>query len=328
MLFCRKNISFLSVFLIFISHASRADELLITVFRPLVPMDWSTPRKALTTYVENEFNRQPLLDEHHLPHNIGHMGLRVDCEAGDGLEEYVRATGESMVTNSDYQQLIFKKKVGLGTLLESVRGRLYTTEEANADFLDYTGSKRFAILRYQISSQTCRRVQKFIEEFDQKKVYENYGSFSARPRYAEGAGCSSFGVAVLEVAGLLDADQSKTWRAKVRVPKTLVGGSLNPKNPMSLLDVLWSKDSKAWATPEQAGYDISIWDPELMYRWIESKYKNDPTLQKIAVGDSIGLKINATERPTPTDTLWFTSSVPNSAFATANQNLSVKNSAE
>jgi hypothetical protein len=315
-----------SLCIVILSQTCFADELLFTVIRPEVAMNWKNPRRTLITYIKSGLNKKYKREGHTLKHSIGHVGIHVNCSATDGQSEYVRTTGQSNVTEDDYHELVLKRKVGLGVLLESVRGKLFSTEEADHDLADYSGSDRLAVIDYQISNSTCRRVQKFIEEYEQKKVYQNYGSFGARPRYGEGAGCSSFGVSVLEVAGLLDAEQYQDWQMKIKIPQKLVGGSLNPGNSVSIISVLFSKYMLAWAKPDEPGYDVTFWEPEFIYRWIQKKYEDDANLQKITEAGTIGVKIDATNVATPTDPLWLTSSVPNTAFASAEMNLSIDRS--
>jgi hypothetical protein len=79
----------------------------------------------------------------------------------------------------------------------------------------YSDKNEIAFISYHLNEQAARRIIDFYNGFTSKSSLnsipsEHYGG-ALWPRYVnEGAGCSAFGIAMLEVIGLLD-EESNCW---------------------------------------------------------------------------------------------------------------------
>lgn len=89
-----------------------------------------------------------------------------------------------------------------------------------------------------------------------------------RPLYREGAGCSAFSMAFLELARLDEPRFRDDWSFDVRVPMSLVGGADNPGNRVTVFELFTT--FRPWAREDEPHRRLVGWDPTKMFTSIRS----------------------------------------------------------
>ena len=120
------------------------------------------------------------------------------------------------------------------------------------------------------------------------------GSFWPRYRY-EGAGCSAFAVAVLELAGIQPPDSSG-WKINVKIPMNLIGGKFNNGKKIKSGDI---KRTLQWHNGEGEKnvnyFSYTIYDPTFIYNWVKNKMQNITSgYQVVSENGVLGLLVDAT----------------------------------
>jgi len=231
-------------------------------------LSWKKPGKLVRRVLFNELGKMTGLGFHR---SLGHAGVRVECES-----PYVTRTGDSTtffqgsMTNLDSSQfndLLMKDKIGLGMLFDNVDGQIESPEVLEETLQKRYKNGRVSFLRIGISADTCTDLLAYAEAYRDANVQRNYG-LAARPLYREGAGCSAFSMAFLELGNLVEDRYVDEWSFSVRAPKKLVGGTQNPDNRVGLWKLFWV--TRGWAGPDEDGYDVFGWDPTLMFHSIRA----------------------------------------------------------
>ena len=120
------------------------------------------------------------------------------------------------------------------------------------------------------------------------------GSFWPRYKY-EGAGCSAFAIAVLDLAGIQPPDSSG-WKVNVNIPVNLIGGKFNQGKKIKSGEI---KRTLQWHNGEgekNVNYvSYNIYDPSFVYKWVKNKMQNlTPGYQVVSENGVSGLLTDAT----------------------------------
>jgi hypothetical protein len=201
---------------------------------------------------------------------IGHVAVRLDCAAIPGKAAAHVQTGQSNVGDA-FRTMVLKEKVGLGVLFRTVEGVLETEAELDETFASRYESGRMSFIRTAISGETCHALLDYVKEYDKRDVEKNYGF--VRPSYQEGAGCSAFGMSFMKLAGLMEPRMQEEWRFDVKVPMSLIGGSTNPGNSVSVPRLLLL--GRPWAREGEAHLRLTGWDPSRMFKSIRLQVKDE-----------------------------------------------------
>ena len=285
-------------------------DLTIYVTPSLSPLNWDSPsalyRSTLKSYKRSISNKRGYM--------IGH--LFVELSADEAL--YEAFTSIRSLSGRANREMIIKDRVGLGILGAPIPGRMESREELEErmEFLRERGE--IAFITFRISDESASRISRFIESFSygcegEEPPSRNYGG-AYNPRFlGEGAGCSAFGLATLELAGI-DYDIPE-WRVDINIPMDLIGGDFNNGKRIKIRDI---KKRKEWHSGEgQESVDFvrfSIYDPSLIFRWIIDRYhiglENSATsyndgFTPVTKGDIPGLFFNALDIITPTDSIFI-----------------------
>jgi hypothetical protein len=231
----------------------------------LVGLSWKRPGGlARRTLVNNALE---------LPRSLGHAMVRVQCGASAGLPaEHFQ--GSVYATGNEFRDMVLKEKAGLGVLLRSVPGTLETEEEERETIDERYKNGRISFVRFGISNEVCRGLLGYSKAFKAQNVASQYGF--VRPLYKEGAGCSAFSMAFLELANLVEPRFSQAWSFDVRIPMTLIGGQDNPGNKVTVLELFTT--FRNWAAPDEPHRRLVGWDPTKMFTtirtWSKTAIKN------------------------------------------------------
>jgi hypothetical protein len=255
-------------------NAEQLHEVTIFVMPTLHPIDWESPAKLYKT-MYSCFIKTVLVPDNYL---LGHLAVQISTP----LLPQPILTGMVSASPSERLDYIYNKKIGFSILGVPLKGRLETSEELKHKLATYTKRNKLAFITYKISEQSAKRIIHFIENYSKpinnKPAQSNYYGGAFWPRYEnEGAGCSAFGMAILDVAHLLDS-VPKQWQVKVNIPMNIIGGEYNDNKKVNISSV---RKTKYWYTgPGKENIDYipyEVYEPSIIFEWI---------LKQRSIGDS------------------------------------------
>ncbi len=199
---------------------------------------------------------------------LGHAAVRVDC-AATATEPAGHFQGSVVDTDDTFRTMVMKQKVGLGVLLHTVPGALEPEADLQSTIDERYASGRITFIRFKVSSDVCHGLLGYANELTKLDVTKAYGF--VRPLYKEGAGCSAFSMAFLELANLDEARFRNEWGFDVRIPMKLIGGDDNPGNKVSLFELFFT--FRPWASESEPHRRLVGWDPTKMFTSIRAMAK-------------------------------------------------------
>jgi len=205
-------------------------------------------------------------------HPIGHVFMSLKTSASSD----VITAGMTTFDNTEEVELVMKHGYCLGVLFADLRGKFDNPEALNAQVEERYGTGRVSYMKFLLSPSMGKRLLQYFNEYKEKGCDKHYGGAN-RPRFAEGGGCSPFGVSFMEVAGFLRPEHLKAWKISLAVPKKLCGGPAFGKK-VSFKNLILG--GGAWAKTGEESAPIEMLDPTLMYRWMLNEWKsefNNPT---------------------------------------------------
>ena len=227
----------------------------------LVGLSWKRPGGlARRTLISNGLG---------LHRSLGHAAVRVQC-AATATHPADHFQGSVISTGDDFRKMVLEEKAGLGVLLRSVPGALEKEEALQSTLDERYESGRVSFIRFAISGDTCHALLDYAREFERRGVADQYGF--VRPLYGEGAGCSAFSMAFLELARLDEERFRAQWSFDVRIPLSLIGGRDNPGNRVTVFDLFTTFGP--WAREDQPHRRLVGWDPTKMFTSIRASAKN------------------------------------------------------
>ncbi len=244
----------------------RFNELTVFVIPSPVPFDWSSPSSLTNSFFKGYLSNFMVRDRYLL----GHLFVQITTPM---LAEPIIA-GMRSVSTREKRVRLFKEKAGLGILGIGFEGRLETMEELIQKIPIYKRRQELASVTFRINDEAARLIIDFINRFDRPsnegiRPSEHYGGAFWPLFRNEGAGCTSFGLAMLELAGICDMIRSD-WKISVNIPTHLIGGELNPGHNVRIRDIRaadhWAGNSKS-----ETFVPFQIYDPSLMYTWIKER---------------------------------------------------------
>lgn len=240
------------------SHALDHELTLFAIPAPrLIGLSWRRP---------GGLARRTLINEGLGLHRaLGHAAVRVQC-AATATEPAGHFQGSVVDTGDDFRKMVLEEKAGLGVLLRTVPGALEKEEELQPTLDERYGNGRVSFIRFALSADTCHALLDYAQAFARENVAAQYGF--VRPLYREGAGCSAFSMAFLELARLDERRFRDDWMFDVRVPMSLVGGRDNPSNRVTVLSLFTT--FRPWASEDEPHRRLVGWDPTKMFTSIRS----------------------------------------------------------
>jgi hypothetical protein len=210
--------------------------------------------------------------------SIGHAGVEVKCDNYDGKPAGQFYGSQTTKNSSDLKDKVLKEQIGLGMMIDNVPGRIEPESELRASVDDRIANGGMSYVRFQIAPKTCHALLAYQKAYVTAGVDARYG-LKARPLYKEGAGCSAFSMAFLELANVVDTEMRAAWSFNVRIPlwtdpllgspEPIIGGTMYPTNIIPVARV--STLTRGWAKPTEEGVDLFGWDPTLMHQWIDTE---------------------------------------------------------
>jgi hypothetical protein len=258
-------------------------------FYPSPGLDWSSPASLTrTTMIGNLLRKR---------RSLGHVSVRVQS---DGIDIF---TGMTQQNKSEGRNEVLWKGFGLGILLHNFKGRLETKEELEPELELRMQTGLLSFIKFKLSPAHCTRLDAFLKAYQDKKGHETYGMIP-RPLYGEGGGCSAFGAAFLQIAGLMEEEFEKSWTRSFLIPKKFTGGPSTNQYISPLQMFL----AQSWATPDEPHEKGFFWDPDLMHQWVLSQWEKEssqPTGRYVLhrLGNARGLVLDRTQAANPSSDL-------------------------
>ncbi len=259
--------------LIHLSTASQPDDTLhkltIFVIPSNRPLDWSSPASLHKTTRKSWIST--VTKKH--KYSLGHLFVQIESPL---LDKPV-LTGMSSVSNLEKLKLYLVEKVGLGIMGATMKGAMDSREKLE-EVISHTLSKegRITFLTFLISKEAAIRVIEFLQTYrdgtgNGPPPSSFYGGAFWPGFEGEGAGCSAFGMALVDACGI---DVSRPdWFMRVNIPGELVGGRYNNNKRVknSLVE-----NYKSWHNGKgelnKDFFQIEMYDPCLIYKWITKRY--------------------------------------------------------
>jgi hypothetical protein len=208
--------------------------------------------------------------------SIGHAGIALSCEAHAGKPKGKFVGSQTTLNGKDLNDKVLHEQVGLGMMVDNVPGKIEPEADLQKSVDDRILNGGMSYIRFQIAPSVCHALLDYQKAYVAAGVHMNYG-LKARPLYKEGAGCSAFSMAFLELGNLIEPAMRSAWSFNVRIPRwtqplvgspePLIGGTLFPGEKIPVLRV--STLTRGWAGPNEDGVDMFGWDPTLMHNWID-----------------------------------------------------------
>ena len=294
----RKSSNFWMIlgFLLLLPLAAHAQEFTLFTMCPPRSIDWSSPRSMAFGALTNN------LTFYHRDHKhaIGHVFV----ELKNGEERIMAGSTPANGGTSD-SDLIFKEKLGLGILFYPFQGRIETAADLDKQVQDRYKTGRIAFIRFLVSPEMYQRLKAYWSEYNERGYGAIYNGTN-EPRKGLGAGCSIYGVSYLEIAGFLHPIWQQKWKLAVKIPESLIGDAKKGKKvPITKLLTFgrWAKDGEASRL-------LELYDPDLIYKWINGTYKKEAPnpsgkVTLLKRGKALGLQYDCRHVPVPTEPLFL-----------------------
>jgi hypothetical protein len=246
------------------SEDENLHEITLYVIPTMHPLDWSSPAALYKTMIQCYTKTFFLADNYML----GHLAVRLNTPLLDKPMLLAMTSGDKY----EKLDLIINQKIGFGILGAFWKGRIEPEKELNHMLKVYAKRNKLAFLKYRTNVQGMKRILHFIREYSAKTngIYSpsSYYGGTLWPLYHnEGSGCSNFGVAMLELAGLIN-DEVMSWELKRKVPMHIIGGEYNNRKKVKFSTIL---KTDHWAEHGKANIDwieYQVFEPSLMFDWV------------------------------------------------------------
>lgn len=251
-------------------------------------LDWSSPSKLSRTSVQSTLAKRMF----GLPSTIGHAQFAWSCRQSDSSVVSQGASGQSGENNG---QSLASLSAGWGmSILEFVYndGNLEFDKEVKQRIASGAAGNQFSWAGFKVNHQSCMKLVNFVEKYQASGAYQNYG-FPVDPLKYEGAGCTSYANAALEVSEA-PIPFREQWLRKYRIPHHLLGRQdkipdhtlivPNAKIPEHRLQVPLTDfllGDLQWAQANEPAIDFQYYDPELFYEsflHLENQYRQQQGL--------------------------------------------------
>ncbi len=246
-------------------------EITLYIMPSMHPLDWSSPASLYKSMKECYLKTIGLPDNYLL----GHMTVRLESPI---LEKplVIAQTSGSVQEKTD---LVLKKKVGFGIMGAALTGRIESEKEIEHKLKVYARRQKLAFLKYRINEKAMKRVVTFIDQYKQKINDKNAacdfygGAFWPRYKY-EGGGCSTFGIALLDLINALTPDAEK-WKMELKIPSKLIGGEFFDGRKVKNTTI---KRAKKWHEGDGKLNEDYVkylaYEPSIMFNWIVENKEN------------------------------------------------------
>ncbi len=251
---------------------------------PPHPYKWRSPNSLLISTIRNYYAKTT-----YRPRRIlGHMVIELKKDSSLYL------TGMVSDEMASLKNSILTEKIGLGVLFKVVKGHLEESSDVQSELKMRTQSAQAAFIRFNISDSAYQYLLSYIDSFKVKGYDKLYNGLNV-PRAGKGCGCTAFGISFLELINALDPEYRNRWAVEIKVPQKLIGDTRQHKK-VSLWSLFFAFN---WAKGKQKYNNLLLYEPYLIYKWINRVWENEldnqkPKYQLITSGKARGLLVDCT----------------------------------
>ncbi|HAE38075.1 MAG TPA: hypothetical protein DCG57_05475 [Candidatus Riflebacteria bacterium] len=259
-------------------------------------IDWQTPRGLMVSAITNNLT----LQHKGTKHAIGHVFIQLSHQERGELI----LTGSVPRPEDDSKNKILKQGYGLGILFTDMLGRLEKTEDLLNEIPARFESGRLAYIRFKLNDANYDRLKTYLKNY-QERGYGNVYNGLNLPREGLGAGCSIFGIAFLEIAGIMHPVWREKWPIKVRIPLELIGGPLTG-NKVPIAKVA---KAKRWANENEPHRELMLYEPYYIFQWIKAEWAKEHKagtgrVKLLKKGKAYGLEYDCTHVAPPDEPMF------------------------
>lgn len=253
-------------------------EITLFLMPTMYPLDWSSPSSLYKSMLQVYLKTIGLKDNYLL----GHVAVRLNTPL---LDEPLY-TAQSSKKSQERIDMVMKEKVGFGILGAALSGRIEPTEEIQHKLSVYRERGKLGFITFRVQRAVMERILRFYAHY-QQTITEDvapsdfYGG-AFWPRYHnEGAGCSTFAFAMLDLGNLIP-EEADRWKIDVKIPMNIIGGKFNKGKKVKNRTI---KKTKSWYSGEgekNIDYvEYFVWDPAYMLDWVLEKHRNPDTTYQL-----------------------------------------------
>jgi hypothetical protein len=246
-------------------------EITLYLMPTMYPLDWSSPSSLYKSMLSVYIKTIGLKDNYLL----GHLALRLSTPF---LDEPLY-TAQSSKGWQERVDMVVKERVGYGILGAALQGRIEPPEEIQHKIDVYRKREKLGFITYRVNRQAMARMLTFYDKY-QRNFSEEYapsdfygGAFWPRYFY-EGAGCSTYGFAMLDVAGLIP-EHADEWLIDLKIPMNIIGGHFNNNRKIRNRTIRRTRQWYEGDGIKNIDYaEYFVWDPAIMFDWVKAQHEN------------------------------------------------------
>lgn len=260
-------------------------EIVIFTIPSVKSVDWQSPselyKSALKCYTSAIFKKPYYV--------IGHMSAIITSPI---LESTVY-TGMTGASQKEKVQGVLVNKLGFGIFGSTLKGKMEPVSKMKKTISFYAKRGKLAYMRFRVNEDSIRRVMQFITCFQEKNEFgyapcNKYNGALYPCYHYEGAACSSFIIALMDVAGVLPEFAPQKWAVNLNIPMHLIGGKLNNNKRISLKSIAKTKEWHNGSGVEGVDYaHLELYDPALIYDWIKQRRAEEGDTEFVKDSDGI-----------------------------------------
>ena len=109
---------------------------------------------------------------------------------------------------------------------------------------------------------------------------------------------------------MVTEEHCANWTVNVRIPERLYGGPYTGRHVSMTELAAMSPFAANWADEDEAHIKCFMWEPTLIYLWIHERWNDgkgspDKDMTAETFGSAVGIVIDKTKAPTPTEDIWL-----------------------
>ncbi len=232
---------------------------------------WDTPasllKSAVSCYIHAGLRKNYYV--------LGHIITKVESPLLDSVS-YFAMNG---AVQTEKVSMLLNGKIGFGILGINMQGRMEPMNEALRSIEFYSKRDKVAFIRYSVNEEAISRILRFVDYYKSPNPcgvpHSKYYNGALNPIYEnEGAACSSFGIALLDVADLLPEEAEEEWMVDINIPLELIGGEINDSHKVKWRRILKAKEWHSGEGIEGEDYaKYNVYDPIYIFDWIRALNK-------------------------------------------------------
>ncbi|MEN9340330.1 MAG: hypothetical protein RIQ62_1642 [Bacteroidota bacterium] len=291
-----RTICFLG-FLLCCSISLQAQELTLYVIPSKKTLNFQSPRRLMLSLLLSKFAKTAYPE---YSHPVGHIIIE--------LSDSNRSTLTGMVASSltPLTKMVCLQGYGLSTLFAASPGYLREGKSNRNDIEMRYPAGDIAYIRFALQQATFDTLWQYLQQYKQRGYDTIYNGLN-KPREGKGANCSAFAVSFIELGALLSPEYLRSWQIQRHISLALMGRTESDDSRVSFFSLLLRK---GWARPHEATKVLLLYDPSLMFAWIQDQYRDQ------SVGNhslfctenrqqAKGLFLDCTQIPVPKGPTWL-----------------------